>query len=293
MATATATNPHKTLTITTTGLSSLLEKLKNAMENRVFPDVPRVFPDVDAVMESLKDLDDYIKLCQKCDIHIILYGDDELLKVLFHVVAPTAKTLIYESLKWMDAHDLISDIDAKLEELFWGTDEYDQSYKPYSVFFRTTGIPFPDNCGKSPTCKEERRERIKGNMLVLEFHELCNYMLKRRRKRDALQGFVDRENKKSKASGDCVIESERVRTKLLLWKEWNEGQVIPTNAPKLRGGGINTKMRVLEFNKLCNYMLHVEQYRDFLHGFVDYLTKCQAYGDCLIGPEHVKSQLFS
>lgn len=233
MATATATNTHK---ITTTGLSSLVEKLKNAMENRVFPDVPRVFPDVDAVMKSLKDLDDYIKLCQKCDIHTILYGDEELLKVLFHLVAGSTKSLSWESLKWMDAHDLISDIGAKLEELFGGT-EYDQSYRPYSVFFRTKIITFPNDFGKSPTCKEEMRERIKGNMLVLEFDELCNYMLKSKKKRDALQGFVDQENKKSKASGDCAIESERVRTKLLLWKEWNEGQVIPTNAPEPRGGG--------------------------------------------------------
>jgi len=52
-------------------------------------------------------------------------------------------------------------------------------------------IAFPDVFGKAPVCKEERRDYIKANMQVLEFNELCNYMLNAKEHRRILQDFVD------------------------------------------------------------------------------------------------------
>ena len=270
----------------TTELSDVVKELSDAFENRVYPDA-------DAVMKSLKDLDDYLKPYEKCDIHEIWYGDGELVNALFHLVATNAKTLLYASLVWMDIHDRISDLDAKFKELFKGT-EYEKAYKPYSIHFGME-IAFPDVFGKAPVCKEERRDYIKANMQVLEFNELCNYMLNAKEHRDILQGFVDFVNN-SKASGDCSIGPEHISSQLGDWKLWNEEQIISREgkAPVVKGWGgeeINTKMQVLEFNELCNYMLNAKEHRRILQDFVDFLTKSQAFGDCLIGPECVRSQL--
>jgi hypothetical protein len=68
----------------TTELSDVVKELSDAFENRVYPDA-------DAVMKSLKDLDDYLKPYEKCDIHEIWYGDGELVNALFHLVATNAK----------------------------------------------------------------------------------------------------------------------------------------------------------------------------------------------------------
>jgi hypothetical protein len=223
-----------------TDLSDVVKELTNAFKNRVYPDA-------DAVMKSLKDLDEYLEPYQKCDIHEIWYGDGELVNVLFHLVATNAKTLLYASLQWMDVHDRISDLDAKFNEIFKGT-EYEKAYEPYSIHFGIE-IAFPEVFGKAPVCKEERRDYIKANMQVLEFNELCNYMLNAKEHRDILQGFVYFMNN-SKASGDSLHEHklEHVSSQLGDWKLWNQEQIISEKAPVLKGGGKKSIQRCRHLN---------------------------------------------
>jgi len=209
-----------------------LVDVTNELQNAIKDD--KTYPDADVVMKSLKDVDEYL-MRDEPNIHEIYYGDGELLKMMFRCIAMKAKSLLYSSLKWMDVHDYLSSLDAKLKKIFKDT-EYETEYAKYSIHFAGGGswqsihpgvssgggIAFPECLVMPPPVDHEKiREHITANMRLFEFFELCDFIVdipcEKQSGKEILDAFVKDLTNKVKL-GERLVGPDHVKDVLNIWK---------------------------------------------------------------------------